>query len=247
MSAEQVRIGGLNHRIAELMPRLSYRRATTRAYRDQIFRLRHDAYLREGAIAAQPDGLFHDEVDDADNTLLYGLHVDGELVSSLRLTVTLHGNTDLPTAHVFPDILQPELDAGRVIVDPTRFVVDHAASRRFPELAYLTTRLAWVAAEHFEADLLLIAVRSEHVPFYKRLWSAKLVEQARPYPHLSKPICLSWVEHPEVRETVEARHSFLRSSSSERERIFGSPSRGGMVPGATVDTTRTFRYDAHVS
>jgi len=33
-------------------------------------------------------------------------------------------NPDAPSVAVFPDLLKPELNDGKVIVDPTRFVAD---------------------------------------------------------------------------------------------------------------------------
>ena len=213
--------GSLSDRFIKLSPRLSYRRATQPEYRGQIFRLRHDAYLREGAISARPEGLFYDEVDEAENTHLFGVHIDGVLMSSMRLSVASPSLPDIPTAHVFPDVLEPEIDAGKVIVDPTRFVVDHASSRRYPELPYITARLAWMAMEYFDADILLAAVRAEHQAFYRRLVCTRPVAAPRIYPGLSKPVGLTLAEYEEVRETVHARYPFMQSTAAERDRVFG--------------------------
>lgn len=222
MSANNPVVGGLRARVARLLPRVTYRRALTREYRNEIFRLRHDAYLREGAITAQPGGIFTDEVDEAENTHLFGLHVDGVLMSSIRISVTSWRSADIPTAHVFPDVLEPEIDAGKIIIDPTRFVVDHASSRLFPELPYLTLRLAWIAMEYYDADILLAAVRSEHVAFYRKFWNTTCVAPPRDYPMLSKPISLTMVDYLESRETVHSRYPFLASTSIERDRVFGA-------------------------
>ena len=71
---------------------------------------------------------------------------------------------------VFGDLLQPELDRGKVIVDPTRFVADPDKAKRFPELPYVTLRLAYVACAYFNADLGLAIVRAEHQAFYRRVF-----------------------------------------------------------------------------
>ena len=218
--------GSLSERFKDLSPRLSYRQGVDPEYRDAIFRLRHDAYLREGAISPQPGGIFKDEVDQSENTLLFGIHVDDELVSSIRVSVSSPTAPDIPTAHVFPDILGPEIAAGKIIVDPTRFVVDHASSRRSPELPYITLRLAWIAMEQFDADILLAAVRSEHVAFYRRFWSTHAVAPPRTYPLLSKPISLTLADYPSVRESVHARYPLLASTAVERARIFDTLAAG---------------------
>ena len=54
---------------------------------------------------------------------------------------------------VFPDLLEPELRAGKTIIDPTRFVADPSREKRFPELPYVTLRLAYVSCGFFNADL----------------------------------------------------------------------------------------------
>ena len=215
--------GGLSARIDKLLPRLNYRRVASERYRRDVFRLRHDAYLREGAIAARPDGLFTDEVDDSENTSVFGIEVDGELMSSIRVSVSTPDMPEIPTARVFPEQLEPEIDAGRVIVDPTRFVVDHASSRRFPELPYVTLRLGWMAMAHFEADLLLAAVRPEHVAFYRRFWSSSEAASPRLYPLLAKPVSLTVSHYATARDVVEARYPFLASTAAERALTFGEP------------------------
>ena len=54
---------------------------------------------------------------------------------------------------MFADLLHPELDSGKTIIDPTRFVADPDKARVFPELPYVTVRLGYVACGHFNADI----------------------------------------------------------------------------------------------
>lgn len=224
MSDQKIAVA-LDERIKRVLPRLSYRRAVAPEYRREIFRLRHDAYVKEGAITPQPDGLFTDGVDEAENTLLFGVHVDGVLMSSIRFSIGYGSDCRVPTAKVFPDILDEEQARGRIIIDPTRFVVDAAASRRQPELPYVTLRLPWMAMEHFEADILLAAVRLEHAPFYRRFWNTRVLAPARTYPLLAKPIVLTAADYPEALDIVQGRYPFMASSAAEREELFGVPGR----------------------
>lgn len=211
----------LTARIASLSPRLSYRLAVNPDDREEIFRLRHDAYVREGQIPPKPERQFRDEVDESENTYLFGIHVDGRLMSAIRVSVASLDRPDIPTGHVFPDILEPQIEAGKVIVDPSRFVVDPAGSRLHPELPYVTLRLAWIAMELFEADILLAAVRPPHVAFYRRFWMTQVITPPRVYPPLTTPVILTWAEYRAVRESVQGRYPFLASSAAERDRIFG--------------------------
>jgi hypothetical protein len=121
---------------------------------------------------------------------------------------------------VFPDLLAPETAAGKTIVDPTRFVTDRASSRAHPQLPYVTVRLAWLAAEFFNADLLLATVRREHQAFYQRVFGHRPVCEARPYPSLTKPISLMTCDYPARRDQVPRRYPFFRSAFFERRMLF---------------------------
>ena len=211
----------LSDRFWSLGERLKYRLALDEGERREIFRLRHDAYLREGGISARSDRLFRDEADEADNTHLFGIYIDDALVSSIRLSIATRESPDIPSGHVFPDVLGPEIARGRVVVDPTRFCVDHTKSRLHPELPYITLRVAWLAMEHFGADILLAAVRPEHASFYRRFWNTRAATEARDYPLLAKPIVLTLSDYAQSRELVEGRYPLLASTEAERREVFG--------------------------
>lgn len=207
-------------RVQQLLQRVDYRRADTAEERSAIFKLRHEAYLREGAICANPTGQFSDPVDDRDNCWIFGVYIDGKLASSIRLSITIPGSIHIPALDVFSDVLLGEIMAGKTFIDPTRFVADRGMSRAFPELPYVTLRLPWLALEYFNADFMLAAVRAEHQAFYKRLWGSKPVCEARPYPNLQKPISLMTLDYRAASERVYRRHPFFRSSQFERRMLF---------------------------
>jgi hypothetical protein len=207
-------------RVEELLQHVDYRCAETSADRAAIFRLRYDAYLREGAIRPNSTGQFSDPVDDRDNCWIFGVYIGGKLASSIRLSVTLPGRVDIPALDAFSDVLLDDIMAGKKFIDPTRFVADREASRHYPELPYVTLRLAWLALEYFNADYMLAAVRAEHQAFYKRLWGSKPIGSPRPYPNLEKPITLMTLDYHQARERVIRRFPFFRSSQFERRILF---------------------------
>ena len=207
-------------RVDRLLQRVDYRRADSIEERIAIFRLRHEAYLREGAIAPRLSGEFSDPFDDNENAWIFGVYVDGQLASSIRLNITLPDAARFPTLDVFADILRGEVLAGKCFVDPTRFVADRTASRLYPELPYVTVRLPWMASEYFKADVLLAAVRTEHQAFYKRLLGHQAVCAPRPYPNLQKPISLMTLDYGAARERVHRRYPFFRSTYFERRMLF---------------------------
>lgn len=218
-------------RIAALLERIDYLRADSGEEREAIFRLRYQAYLREGAISANPSGRFTDADDESDNAYIFALYVDGELASSLRLHIASKQHPNFPSLGVFSDVLQPLLDDGKVLVDSTRFVADERLSRLHRGLPYATLRICMLAAEYFGADHLLAAVRAEHQAFYRRAFSHQLLCEPRPYPQLAKPISLMTVHFPRVAERLYRRYPFFRSSIYEQRRMFERQPRSGELSG----------------
>src|ERR1700733_15013622 len=157
-----------SYHVAQLLDNIDYRRVNTDEQREQIFRLRYHAYLRDGGISPHPSRAYSDPYDQTGNVYLYGLYIDSELASSIRIHVSPKISPDCPALEVFADCLQPQLDAGNVLIDSTRFVTDEKLARHHRTLPYATLRLSVMAAQYFGADYLLASVRAEHQAFYRR-------------------------------------------------------------------------------
>lgn len=206
-------------RVAHLLDRVDYKLAESSADREAIFRLRYQAYMRDGGIRANSSLTFSDAYDELGKVFLFGVYVDGELASSIRIHVASGQHPEFPTLDVFPDILQPEIDAGKVIVDSTRFVTDERLSRIHRTLPYVTLRVGGIAAHHFHTDHLLAAVRPEHQAFYRRVFRHRLVGGPRSYPGLAKPVSLMMADYQKHVEDVHRRYPFFRSSLFERRML----------------------------
>jgi hypothetical protein len=87
--------------------------------------LRYDAYLREGAIEPDPSQSFTYPHDEDKNAWTFGVYIDDALAASICLHVATKDCPVLPSLEVFPDLLEPELQAGKTLIDPTRLVTDH--------------------------------------------------------------------------------------------------------------------------
>ncbi len=216
-----IQMPSLNDRVLRVLEDVEYRNMRTKSDREAIFRLRYEAYVREGAIAENSERMFYDKDDNAPNVTLVGVYICGKLAGSIRLHDTCSDEKYLPSTSVFPEFLEPEISAGRKIIDPTRFVADYEMSRKFPELPYITLRVPWMSMEHFDAELMLAAVRSEHQAFYRRLWGNEPICAPRPYPKLSKPICLTALRYRDAKQNVLDRLPFFASTNHEREMLFG--------------------------
>ena len=210
---------------AELLTDVDYHLADSVEEREAIYNLRYRAYLREGAVAESADARVTDQYDDLPNAWTFGVYLRGELCSSVRISVLTSEWRSSTSADVFPDVVLPRLDRGEVMIDPTRFVADPDMAKRVPELPYLTTRLAYMACEHFNADLGLAIVRPEHQAFYRRVFLHAPIAEPRIVPGLTKAFGLMAADFPNFRKKVFDRYPIMRSTAFERRMLFG---RGGL-------------------
>ncbi|WP_375412321.1 hypothetical protein [uncultured Bradyrhizobium sp.] len=217
-------------RSANLLDDVDYRLAETPEQKEEMYRLRYRAYLREGAILPSDDERVTDHFDDSPNSWIFGVYIRGELCSSIRVSVATPDYPTSPSVEVFPDILRPELARGHILVDPTRFVADPERAKRYPELPYATVRLGYVAGVHFNADIGLATVRAEHRAFYRRVFLQEPLCEPRLFPGLLKPVGLMAAHYPTLRDKVFARYPYLHSSAFERRMLFG---RGNEPQGQT--------------
>jgi hypothetical protein len=216
-----------------LLDQIEYRLAESEVEKEAIYHLRYRAYLQEGAIEPRAEERLTDRFDDLSNSWLFGVYLNGELRSSLRVSVATPDNYDTPAVDAFGDLLRPELDMGKTIVDPNRFVADPLCRAEYPELPYLTVRLGYLACGHFNADIGTATVRAEHQAFYRRLFLQKSLCTPRPYPTLTKPLCLMAADYPAVRDRIFERFPVMRSTALERQMLF-ERSGGGLDPVITL-------------
>jgi hypothetical protein len=123
---------------AALFDRIDYRLIETPEDKDHLYLMRYRAYLHAGLIVPSESRRISDRFDDAPNTWTFGIYVDGELCSSVRIHVLTPEWRMSYTTEVFGDVLHPRLDRGEVFIDPCRFVADPEQHKRFPELQYLS-------------------------------------------------------------------------------------------------------------
>jgi len=217
-------------RVVRLLERVEYRRAESEEDKNAIYRLRYDAYMREGAIEPRASRRFSDPFDEACNVWIVGMFIDGELASSIRLHVAANADAPLPAVTVFPDILESRLRRGQIIIDPTRFVTRLDFSRRFAEMPYLTVRPGWMAGEYFRADFILATIRTEHQGYYRRVFGHEGWSAARDYPTLKKPIACMGLDYFAMRSHVQQRYPFYKSTVTERAELFARSSNPRVAP-----------------
>jgi hypothetical protein len=207
-------------RSSDLLDQVDYRLAETPQEKEEIYNLRYRAYLREGAVKESPEQRVTDQYDDLANSWTFGVYIQGDLCSSVRISVLTPEWRESCSAEAFGEILHPRLDRGEVIIDPARFVADPDKARRITELPYVTLRLAYMACEYFNADLGLAIVRAEHQAFYRKVFLHETVAEPRFFPGLLKPVGLMAADFPAMREKVFERYPMMRSTAFERRMLF---------------------------
>jgi hypothetical protein len=204
----------------DLLDQVDYRLARTPAEKEEIYNLRYRAYLREGAVKPSADQRVTDQYDNMPNSWTFGVWIEGELYSSVRISVLTSEWRQSCSAEAFGEVLLPRLNSGEVIIDPARFVADPDKAKRLPELPYVTLRLAYMACEYFNADLGLAIVRPEHQAFYRRVFLHETIAEPRLFPGLLKPVGLMAANFPAMREKVFKRYPMMRSTAFERRMLF---------------------------
>jgi N-acyl amino acid synthase FeeM len=211
-----------SERLLRLLERTEHRVARTPAEREAAFRLRYEAYLRNGLLEPRADGQMYDEgYDDGPSAWITTTYIDGELAGTARVNVSSDGDAVLPCFNVYPDVVAPPLRAGRVIVEITRLAAQLTLSSALPELAYVAVRPAYLAARHFNADFAVATPRGEHMAFYRRVFQFAPWCEPRDYPGLSAKFGCMGMDFQGSRERVEERYPIYRSTSAEREALFG--------------------------
>jgi hypothetical protein len=224
-------------RVQRLLKRVEHRVATAPDEREAAFRLRFDAYQKNGLFQRNDsDRLYDPRYDDAPNAWITTTFIDGELAGTVRVNIGAGENATLPGLQVFADVLVPRLSAGQVIAEFTRLAARLSLSSIYPELAYVIMRPAFMAAEHFDADLAVATPRVEHIAFYRRAFGAILWRPPRDYPGLTAKFACVGADYRLARQFIESRYPFFKSDQAEREKLFGpshqSPRRGGLCEDA---------------
>jgi hypothetical protein len=214
---------------SELFDRVDYRLIETPEEKEDVYLMRYRAYLQGGLILPSESLRVSDRYDDVPNAWTFGIYVDGELCSSLRLHVLTSEWRMSFAPELFGDLLHPRLDKGEVFIDSARFVADPEKARRYPELPYLTLRLAYLACEYFNADTGLALVRAEHQSFYRRVCLHETIAEPRSFPNVLKKVVLMASGLRSRREQVLTRFPIMRSSAFERRMLFQRHSFGDAV------------------
>jgi hypothetical protein len=220
-----------SERLLRFLERVEHRVARSADQRETVFRLRYQAYLRNGLMTERPDGQLYDpKYDDGPNAWVTMTLIDGELAGTTRINVAHGDYSGLPAVHAYPEVMAARLVDRPMVVEFTRLAARLELSSVYPELAYMIMRPAFLAAEHFNADLAVASPRAEHLAFYRRVFDGVAWCEPRIYPGLTAKFACMGANFRANRERVVARYPFYRSTSVERQALFGPATLRRLVP-----------------
>jgi hypothetical protein len=209
-------------KLLKLLERIEHRVALSVPDREAVFRMRYEAYVRNGLMENRADRRFYDQpYDDAVNSWITMTYIDGKLAGSARVNVGSERSPLLPCLRVYADVIEPRLRIDWIIVECTRLAAQLDLARTHPELAYLIMRPCYMAAQHFKADFAVATPRAEHMPFYRRVFRYEKWCEPRNYPGLTAKFGCMGVDFRASQNLVEARFPFFRSTQEERNALFG--------------------------
>src|SRR5690606_14908614 len=135
--------------VYDVLSRTEYRRCDKGEDPEDIYRLRYKSYRRHGVGLDMESGTMHDDLHETDNVYRLGVYIDQQLGSPMNTHHLSAKHREGPSTQAFGDIVNPMIDAGDTFIDPSRFAADPDWSRIYPQIPYITLRLAGMACFYF--------------------------------------------------------------------------------------------------
>ena len=172
-------------RTGTVSPQYFYQTARDRKL-DDVFALRYRAYLADGYIGENTRKRFFDDFDYEPNCRSFLTHYGQELVGSIRTCLWTPGQQlEIPAMEIFDEEIRREVGYDKRIMETNKFVVSPEFQRRGGIRARFSIYRSALSVVHEEdVDVVVIAVREEHIRFYRMLGFGQ-ISDVRAYPHLN--------------------------------------------------------------
>ncbi len=142
--------------------------ARTPSQREDIFKLRYDAYYSQGLIYGNDKASLSDWQDEERSSSIYGITLYEKLVSTIRLSTISREHKACLTYSMFKDHCDPVIDEGGKILDGSRLAVNCSNSALRRSVILYTLSLTAAFSISVRASRGSIIARHSHVPFYER-------------------------------------------------------------------------------
>lgn len=207
---------------------------------EEVFRIRHECYVRTGAIEPREGGLFSDAYDALPNHFSFLVDSPGEgPIATIRISVLSPrlGWTRVPAATVFGDHPAFQQMAGESLVEANRLCFRRQARR---DIFYrLGAHLAALADCH-EARWIVACPRVEHSPTYRRVFGMHRLGEPRKYFGVNFETELLGLRREELRATANRTEKMKAAWAEASERTTGRIPEAGFA--AHAAGRGTYRY-----
>lgn len=233
-----IRQSGFTRGVQAVLERTEYRRCDSGEDYEDICRLRYKAYRAHGFVPETPGQATSDAMDELSNCYRFGVYIDGELVSTVRVHHISRETPWGPAMSSFGEELAPRLERGESFINPSLLAADPELLQISRYLPFITLRLGIAANSWFDASHCIVLIRKEHTAFYARVFMAEQVGEAKTYPPFTVPVMLYGMDCARHLETVFQRFPFFRSTAMERRLLFGQTAIGEPAPLTVLPTAR---------
>ena len=206
--------------MVSLLDRVEYRRVSSAEDFAAVEKLRRTSYESREFVAAGTPYEYLDKYDRSPDCRVFTVHIDGLLLSTIRVHIVTADHLHGPTAHYFPERAKSLVESGQLYIDPSRFAADNSMVWQYPALPFLTLRIAVMACEYYGAEYCMSCVRADVASFYRRTFGSTEFEPPQRLPGVAVPMTLLGARESDVREKMESRYPFFRSMASEQKLMF---------------------------
>lgn len=160
--------------------------AATGPMLDRVYSMRYRSYSNQGYVNKNSSQKFIDDYDVMPNCTSYLMYQNRKAVASIRACLySPESDTPVPCMEIFKEELAQNIGFDSSFVEVNKFVVDPEFQRRGGKKARLLL-FSSIVKETFDNDAknVVIAVRPEHINFYKMFY-CKTISEVKVYPHLN--------------------------------------------------------------
>ncbi len=203
---------------------------------EEIGRLRYRSYRTRNVMHEAEVPSIIDDIDLDSHAFVYGIHIDGQLVSTLRIHHITPDHRRGTSYALFPDILDPLLNSGMSFVDPTRFAADPELLSEYPAIPM--SRCASPRWRQNISKLINALLRSS-----RSIWPLQahfgttVMAEAREHQGYGIKVGLGAAPIRNIRDAVAVRFPFFKSQPHERRAMFGNLA-NGMGPLTILPTAK---------
>lgn len=179
---------------------------------DRVYSLRYKSYSEGNYIPKTSSKKFMDGFDAKSNCKSFLTYYDNALIGSIRAcTYVPDVGLEVPVMEVFDSEIKNSIGYDTPFVEANKFVIDPGfQSKGGVKARFNLFRNIVEEAISSEADSIVIAVRAEHIKFYKMLYFSAVSEE-KSYPHLSfKTVLLVCNDMKSLKKRIWSRTELVR-------------------------------------